>query len=152
FGVFVREMKNAPAAYLHLYLRKIYMFFNGYEIPGNLSFDQFLEESFFLKLFLVRSSFIIPLGILGLILLWPMRSKFSALSLFFIVLSFGVIVFHIQSRYRIVVMPYFILFAAYALRWLMTAIAVRQVKILIAGLSALLIISIFTSPMDFYIN
>ena len=115
FQVFLREIKLHPLSYGELYLRKIKMFFNGYEIPGNVNFQLYRELNKSLRWALFDFKIICPLALLGLILAYKKFPYISLLYLFLISLSLNILVFHIQSRYRIVVVPFFLLFASYTL-------------------------------------
>ncbi len=115
FQVLLREIKLHPRSYGELYLRKIKMFFNGYEIPGNVNFQLYRELNKSLRWVLFDFKIICPLALLGLILAYKKFPHISLLYLFLISLSLNILVFHIQSRYRIVVVPFFLLFASYTL-------------------------------------
>ncbi len=65
-----REMKSHPVEYMHLYGRKFKMLFNGFEIPANLSYDLFKEQSWILKIAPFNFILISPLALLGLVLFW----------------------------------------------------------------------------------
>ena len=115
-GVFLREVKERPRDHLVLYARKIWMFFNGYEAPSNTNYYLYNEEfPSVLRWPLFNFQLVSGLGILG-ILLSLSRGKKPLLAYIFIgVLSVSVILFHIQSRFRLPSVPFFIIFASYAI-------------------------------------
>ncbi|MBI4342339.1 MAG: tetratricopeptide repeat protein [Candidatus Omnitrophica bacterium] len=115
--VFGRELRRHPREYRTLYARKIAMFFNGYEIPGNLSFDQFRGMSVALKAAVADFATVCPLGLLGMVLSARVSRGWGLLAGFLALLSLSVIVFHIQGRYRLAAVPFFILPAAYTIWW-----------------------------------
>lgn len=142
-GLFLGELKRHPMDYLRLYGRKIRMFFNGYEIPSNFSFDLFRERSVPLNLSVMDFTIIGPFVILGLLLLAG-RSRMSALLYgFCAVLSGSVILYHIQGRYRMAVMPIFILPAAYGMHWFVSRW--RQRRFQSAALATLVLIGLFAA-------
>ncbi len=165
--ILLREIIHHPKAYLALYTRKIYMFFNGYEIPANLSFDLAKENNPPLRLAIINFRLIVPFSLLG-IFLCPYPKKFRGLLLLFLaILSASVIMFHIQGRYRLPSVPFFILFASGALYWLMHDIFTSKnqrykifVSVFLLGLFILTapnryVISAYFSfkiPPDYYLN
>lgn len=68
FEILIREIKKYPRAYMGLYGRKTKMFFNGHEVPANLSYDLFKENHSALKLSFLTFSIICPLALLGTVM------------------------------------------------------------------------------------
>jgi len=144
--IFIREVNAHPNSYKKIYLQKIKMFLNGYEIPSNLSFDHFRESSFFLKLFALDFTFISPLALLGMILCRRKYPNSGLAYLFLGVMSLSVIIMHILGRYRLPATPFFIIFASYALYWLIQMLKEHRLLPLSYALSALFIFSLYTMP------
>lgn len=114
--IFLNEIKKRPKVYAKLYLRKIWMFFNGYEAPSNDSYDLYREEfPTVLRLPLFNFQFVCAFCFLGLFLSLFMKPRPYILYTFLIALSSLVILFNIQSRYRLSVAPFFIIFAGYSI-------------------------------------
>jgi len=113
--LFFMEINKRPARYLRLYARKAWMFFNGYEAPSNTNYYLYREEfPTVLRWPLFSFRLVCSLAILG-ILLSVLRQKRPYLVLIFLgVLSGSVMVFHIQSRFRLPAAPLFIIFCSYA--------------------------------------
>lgn len=132
-GVLSREIKRHPKEYFHLYKRKIKMYFNVYEIPGNISYDQFVENHPPLRWAFFNFSIICPLAFLGIILCWKKFPYISLAYLYFIVLGVSNIIFHIQGRYRMPAIPFFILFASLAFYWLLSALKQKNIKLIVCG-------------------
>ena len=123
------------------------MFFNGYDIPSNLSFDLFRENSIILKLAFFDFTIISPLAIFGVFLVRGKYRWAGLLYLFWGVLSLAVIAFHIQGRYRLAAVPFFILFAAYTLYWFYIMLIIQRKFIIVAWASlSLFIIILYTKP------
>ncbi len=115
-GVFFNEIKKRPGEYLQLYLRKTWMFFNGYEAPSNTNYYLYREEfPTILRWPLFNFRFICSLAIIGILLSLFKRERSYLIYLFIVVLSGSVILFHIQSRFRLPVVPFFIIFASYSI-------------------------------------
>ncbi len=114
-SLFFSEINKRPAWYLRLYARKAWMFFNGYEAPSNTNYYLYREEfPTVLRWPLFSFRLVCSLAILG-ILLSVLRQKRPYLALIFLgVLSGSVILFHVQSRFRLPAAPLFIIFCSYA--------------------------------------
>ena len=104
-----------PLDYLRLLGKKIVLFWNGKEYIDDIEYYIFSEESGFLKLPLFNFSLIGPLGILGMFLSWPERKRVILLYFFVFGLTLATILFFINARYRLIFVPYLIIFAANAL-------------------------------------
>jgi len=121
-AIFVREIKKDPQAYIRIYITKSLMYLNGYEIPANLSYDLAREDSLALKLCVLGFGIVSPLALLGIVLSFKSSRHIRLLLLFLLALSFSSILFHIQGRYRLPAVPFFIVFAAYAVHWTATRV------------------------------
>jgi len=115
FLVFAKETSKHPSEYIKLYLNKMRMFFNAYEVPGNLNYYLFVQQQIALKIAIFNFGFIIPLALLTLILVKNKYIYIPALCLFLSVLVFSVVLFHIQGRYRLPSVPFFIILASYGI-------------------------------------
>jgi 4-amino-4-deoxy-L-arabinose transferase-like glycosyltransferase len=144
--ILIREVKKHPKDYLLLYKQKIIMFFNGYEIPGNISFDHFKKEHPILKMLFVSFSIICPLFIFGFFISCRGVRYDGLLKMFVLLLIFSTILFHIQSRYRIPATPFFILYAAYALFVLSDSFQKRKIQEVVISLIIVLGLSYTVSP------
>lgn len=108
-------IKSQPLNYVRLLGKKFALFWNGTEFVDEIEYYIFREESGLFKLPLFRFSLICPLGLLGIFLSWPKRSRIMPLYLFIFSLMLATVSFFINSRYRLIVVPYLIIFAAFAL-------------------------------------
>ncbi len=143
--IFLREIGQHPKEYAGLYARKIQMFFNELEVPGNLSFDMFRGETTALK-FGLDFSVIGPLALLGFLLIAGRYDGCRWLYGFVAVLSASVILIHIQGRYRIPAIPYFILAAGYAISWLIYQLRLRKWVPMSWALGLLAVASLWVNP------
>jgi|GEM_PF-3385657 len=157
-AVLWREIKTHPSEYQAIAWRKFKMLFNGYEIPANLSYDLFKEQSVILKLAVFNFALISPLALLGLILFWKKYPHINLLYIFIFSLTAFVFIFHIQGRYRMAFVPFYILAASYTLYWFWQEWEMSKAKpSLLWGAGAIfLILFIFTYPdrviMNRYFN
>lgn len=125
--LFFKEVKNRPREYLKLYTRKIWMFFNSYEFPSNTNYYLYREESrTLLKWPLFNFRFICAAGIAGLFLSFFKKRRPWLAYIFLAVLSLQVILFHIQARYRLPVVPFFIIFCSYGIYCIFEEIKKRR--------------------------
>jgi len=116
-------VKNQPFKYLKLQVKKLYYFWNGFEIESNKSIYLYRQFSALLK-FLVWLLYIaFPFGFIGPLALTGMfltRTKIKKLLLVYLFIIFymcGVILFFVTGRFRLPVIPFLIIFAAYAVFW-----------------------------------
>ncbi len=144
--ILIREIYDHLKEYIGLYGRKFKMLFNGYEIPANLSYDLFKENSTILKIAFFNFSIVSPLAILGLFLMWGKFREGGLLYLYFFVLNIFILLFHIQSRMRVQVIPFSIILAAYCLYWLICMLKKRNFRALSCALVCLAAVSFFTKP------
>ena len=115
--LFLEEVRKRPKAYINLYYRKIAMFLNGYEVPATLNYYLFRQFPTVLRFPWFSFTLVCPLALIGIILALFSKKNVSLLYVFWFALSAMVILFHIQARYRMPVIPLFIIFASYALYW-----------------------------------
>lgn len=104
-----------PLDYLQLYLRKLYFFFNNYEVPNTLNFYLFQEFSPILKWGSIPFVFIGSLGIMGCFLLLKRKRGWTLLHSYFFVSFFMYFPFFVISRFRLQIVPFLAMFSAYAL-------------------------------------
>ena len=152
FKIFIREIKKHPIAYRDLYWRKIRMFFSGYEIPANLSYDQFKENHSALKLSFITFGIICPLALLGIAVVRKKYATMGLLYIFLCVLSISNILFHIQGRYRIPVIPFLIILAAYAIYWCSSMLLKKDLTKLCIAIIAIVLFSLYIKPKSAFIN
>ena len=145
-AIFAREVKNHPREYRQLYLRKIKMFFNGYESPSNLSFDLTRQLHWVLRFLIFDVTVIFPLALLGIILTFRKYAHLGLLYIFLFVLSFSVILFSVMGYYRVVVLPFFIIFAAYTLHWLFCLLRQRRIAVFCCATMILTALFVYTLP------
>ena len=126
--LFFSEIKKRPKEYLKLYLRKIWMFFNAYEAPSNTNYYLYKEEfPTILRWPLFNFRVICAFGITGFLLSLFMAEKPYLAYIFIIVLSGSVILFHIQSRFRLPAVPFFIIFSSYSSYYLFDKIKKKDI-------------------------
>ncbi|MFQ5645800.1 MAG: tetratricopeptide repeat protein [bacterium] len=104
-----------PGFFLKNLAVKAALFLNGTEIPQieDIYFNQ--RYSPLLSIPGFSAGLIIPLGLLGMIICFPDRRKYGLLYFYALAYMLSIILFFITARYRVPVMPVFMLFASAAL-------------------------------------
>ena len=144
-SIFLREIRQHPIEYHSLYLRKVRMFLNGYEIPANMSYDMFRVSHSALKAAFLGFSILAPFTILGLLSAIKLKDM-GLLYIFLLALSAPVILFHIMSRYRMPAIPFFIIFAAYFLYRLIRMAREKKIASVSLAVISLAVIFLYTKP------
>jgi len=120
---YIQGMKFAarePFGFLKLMAKKLVLFWNGNELSNNRDFYFFARSAPLLKLLIWRSvicfpfGLIVPLAIVGIILSHRERKKVAVLEIFLLFYMLSIILFFVTARYRVPLVPIFVLFAAYA--------------------------------------
>ncbi len=133
-----------PLRYLGLLGKKLYYFWNSYEIESNKSLYFFSRWSSLLRLLLwdhlLRFPFgiICPLAILGMILNARNWKRYFLLYAFVLSYMLSVISFFVTSRFRLPVIPFLIIFASYSIFWLADKIRNKQTRPFLVSLSILI--------------
>ncbi|MBU0759980.1 MAG: glycosyltransferase family 39 protein [Candidatus Omnitrophica bacterium] len=146
-GVFFSEIKKRPREYVGLYVRKIWMFLNGYEAPSNTNYYLYREEfPTILRMSLFSFRLVCALAIIGIFISIIKRRRAGLAYIFITILSASVILFHIQSRFRLPAVPFFIMFAAYAVYYIFEKIKARDYRVSLFAVATLALLYIILAP------
>ncbi len=104
-----------PIEILKLYLRKVFFYFNGYEVPTTYWFSLFQEFTPILKWASVPFAVLSSLGLMGFVLLRVRSGRWTLLHVFFMANLLMILPFYVSSRFRLPMVPFLALFSAYAL-------------------------------------
>ncbi len=119
---------TSPGTWLGIEWQKFIRLFNEFEFSDNQSYYFSTQYSFVLRLPLVGFGFICPLGLLGLVLCAPSWRKLFLLYLGFLGNSLSLLGFFTGARYRMIIVPFLILFAAYSLVWIIEKLKARDLS------------------------
>lgn len=114
-------IRAEPARALALYARKLYLFFNGGEIPRDSDLYAERAESPILRVLVwpgplrFPDGLIIPLALTGAFCLWRERKRLFVLYAFVAVQALVTAAFFVSARHRVPALAAFALFAAAAL-------------------------------------
>ena len=123
---------HEPLNYLRLMLKKFVLFWNGNELGNNRDLYFFTRSSSVLRLLLWRFivyfpfGLIAPLALVGIILARRAKKDVLPLEIFLFVYMLSVILFFVNARYRVPLIPVLILFAAYSIDWFVSRIRERE--------------------------
>jgi tetratricopeptide (TPR) repeat protein len=137
-------IKKEPFKAFYLYVKKTYLFFSGFEISNNRDI-YFFAQLTYLKFLLFNSRFfqfpfglLFPLSLLGIFFFIKQRktdknikkkSNNILLTIIFIIsYSVSFIIFFICARYRLVIIPFLIIWACYAVLFISDTIRKRKHK------------------------
>lgn len=137
FGEGLRFIRENPARFAWLLSRKFVLFWNAYELPDNLNYYFQRTVSGVLGLPLPHFGVIAPIGLLGMLLALRERRRYSILYLVFLVYMASVLIFFNFARFRVLAVPFLIVFGAYALSWAESAARARRLVPLAAAAAAL---------------
>lgn len=133
-------IRSQPRRWLRLTLRKIRLFFFGYEIPDFEDYYLARRFSRVLRFGTVGYGLVCPLALLGMGL---GLSQWRRLSLLYLYALFGIasiVVCYIFGRYRLSAVVPMLVFAGFALKRLGEWLALRQLRSLVTGSAALLLL------------
>jgi len=132
----LEAIKAHPAGWLVLMGKKILLFWNGAEVPSVPNNFFFEKSCGSLKLLFLPFAVISPLSICGLIVLFRGGRNRSVVTLFLGCAFASVVLFYVNTRYRLPAVPILILLAAFFAVWAAREISRRRfrfVAILAAG-------------------
>ena len=118
-------------------LKKVLLFFSSSEMPQIYSFSAARDEAPILKLLPITLAMLTPLGLLGLGLLFRMGSVHRLLALLGASYIISIALFFIVGRYRICILPLFIIFSAAAIDWLLGLLRTREWRRLAVAVAVL---------------
>ncbi len=99
------EIISDPLHWCGLLLRKGYLLFSGSDISNNRDLTYFKNQFFILKLLPIGMWLLGPLGLLSLIFWRRFRSAANALQLFVLLYGTSFILFFVNSRFRLPLLP-----------------------------------------------
>ncbi|MBN2619504.1 tetratricopeptide repeat protein [candidate division WOR-3 bacterium] len=140
-----------PLSWLWLMVKKTVLFFNAHEFPRNFDLAFFGRYSAIMKLPIVKLNVLLALGMTGMIIIaarWRAVIKKRALVLIgaiFFSYALSIILFFIAARYRLPLVPFLTIFAAYALHLLFRS-KKRAITILIAACALVLFCLVSVHP------
>lgn len=120
----VEFVASEPLAWLRLMLRKTLLYWNAFELPDNYDFGFFAQQLPYLR-FLPQFWMVVTLGLAGLAL--PARNVSARLLRWEALLyMLSVLLFYVNARFRVVMVPLLLCGTALALSRLLEALEARR--------------------------
>ena len=127
-------LKDKPFDFIKLQFRKIYYFWNAYEIESNKNIYTYRKYSFILKILIWIFGLAFPFGVIGPLSIVGMYicrkqwRKLILLYMFVCLYMFSVIAFFVTSRFRVPILPFLIIFASCSVFWLYEKMKARRYR------------------------
>lgn len=140
----VEFIEQNPLSFLSLFFKKFFLFYQAKEIPDVENY--FLSRRYllpFLKLPFLSLRLILPLAIFGFFL--TLKRKKLFLHLFWLSQNLSLCLFWVNTRYRLLSVPIFIIFASFSLIWLKEKIKQRKYKTVSLCLGVILLLAILVN-------
>jgi len=109
FSRALEEISGNPGEWIKLMLRKFALFWNGAEIPDVIDISFYRDECPVMKLLFIPFSLISALALGGLAVIYIIGKNRSIFTVYTAAAMFSVIIFYVNSRYRIPAVPVMIL-------------------------------------------
>lgn len=113
----IEYIRAHPFRFIQLVGEKVIAFVNAYEISDVISLQTMKKFSSLLQYGLLPFGFIAPFAIFGMVVS-VRRKKFAPVYLFVVANLIAVIITFVNARYRLTVVPLFLIFAGVSLVWL----------------------------------
>ncbi|MFQ5716095.1 MAG: glycosyltransferase family 39 protein, partial [Nitrospinales bacterium] len=137
------------AGFVQLYLRKLYFFLNDFEAPSNLSVYLYREFSALLPWLWNHFALYAALGLVGMVLAVRKREKAFLLYAYTGSLTLAILIFLNEARYRLPVAPYYIIFSAYAVDFILTRLRRKKIREAAAATAAVaILLAAFMAPKN----
>ncbi len=145
-----RFITTQPGPAARLFLKKFVLFWDSFEIANNKDVYHFGKMSWVFRLTSwLHFGVIAPLGLLGLWLFGRRRREAALLSVFVLSYMAGVVLFFVNARFRLPVIPMLILFAVAAAFWVAERVKRRDARALVGPGVALVVLAVFVN-YDFH--
>ncbi len=130
----LNQIAGDPVGFVLLYLRKLFFFFNEFEAPTNISIYLYGEHTSLSTFMLNRFSIVAALALVGLAAAIKNGKRIFLLYGFMLAMTFSVVLFLNESRYRVPAAPWYALMAGYGASCLVQWVAQRKLKSAAAGI------------------
>lgn len=135
-------IKEHPGEWTILAFKKLFRILNAHEFSDNQNYYFSKQYSPLLRLPLVGFGLVCPLALLGMVLLFRRFEKLGILYLYIVGYAGALLFFFVSSRYRMPMVPVFILFAAHGAVWIEGKLTRRDFK---PFLKAAVLLALFTA-------
>ncbi len=140
---------RSPQKFLSLFLKKAYLFWNSFEISNNQDIYFFRRYSSLIRILPVGFWIIGPLSLVGILLSLKSWRKYFLVLTFVLSYSFSVLLFFVNSRFRLPVLPFLIVLSSFVLIQLFGYLKGSSFKKLFLSM-ALLVLFFFLCNSNLY--
>jgi len=148
-GAALRDIRQHPGAYLRLQLRKLRLFYSGYEIPNNLNYYLARRLNPVLRGVPLQFHMLCPLAVLGLVIAVARRAPCGLLYGFIAATTLATVLFFVVSRLRQPVVVALLVFAGVALAWWWEQWQSRRFGRLAGTVAAVVLLALWLTPRPF---
>jgi 4-amino-4-deoxy-L-arabinose transferase-like glycosyltransferase len=142
------EIARDFGSWLKLVGNKIRYFFNAYEVPNNRNYYFSKRFSSLLNFPLVAFGAVIPFALLGMIVVRRSWRHHFLLYGYFFAYFISLIAFFVNGRYRLVIVPVLLIYAAASFQWIYLQVQQKRfLTVVVAAVSVLLLYSITYSSV-----
>jgi tetratricopeptide (TPR) repeat protein len=131
----IKFFLDEPEKALKLWMKKLYVFWNKFEVSNNQDIYFFRRYSSLIRILPIGFWFIGPLGLLGMALSLlgekervNIRKSILLPILFVFSYMLTVVMFFVTARFRLPVLPFLIIFSAFALVWFWEKFSRRELR------------------------
>jgi len=121
-------MLNQPQRAFKLLVKKLYLFWNKFEISNNQDIYFFRRYSSLIRILPLGFWLIGPLGLVGMVLSSKKWKNTLLPILFVFSYMLTVVMFFVTARFRLPVIPFLIIFSSFALVWLWEKLSTRELR------------------------
>ncbi len=151
---------NEPHKALKLLVKKSYLFWNKFEISNNQDIYFFRRYSSLIRILTSGFWLIGPLGLVGMVLsLYDKRNRTTKRwknrilpMLFVLAYMLTVVAFFVTARFRLPVIPFLVIFSAFALVWLWEKLWGKELRSLALFLAFLFPFAILTNSNAYHLS
>lgn len=133
---------SKPLDWAALMLKKIYLFFNSFDLSNNQSIDTFKIFSPLLRIPLLNFGLVVVLAIWGFICS-ARRRQITVIYLFLLSFAFSIILFFVTARYRMPLVPFLLIFASYTVFWIIRKFKEKKHKKIVPAIITIIVIGLF---------
>ncbi|NIP42332.1 MAG: tetratricopeptide repeat protein [candidate division Zixibacteria bacterium] len=149
YGKGLEELADQPGQALQLYLKKITLLFTNDDISNNRNIPQYKESISISGILQISWWLLFPFGLVGIITGLKNNYKAKLTALFILFYSLAVLIFFVTSRFRLPLLPFWIIFASYGIYYMLWLISEKKIRSIILY-SLLIVAAAAFSLISFY--
>jgi tetratricopeptide (TPR) repeat protein len=149
YGKGLEELADKPGQALKLYLKKITLLFTNNDISNNRNILQFKDSISISGILQISWWLLFPFGLVGIITGLRGNYKAKLMATFILFYSIAILLFFVTSRFRLPLLPFWIILASYGIYYILWLISEKKINRIILY-SILIVASAAFSLISFY--